>query len=117
MMFDMFHTATLPYGRLRNYEEITYMTVKFPLNIPILHVNASGPFSFGVNSKTFSPTCNGLTIFTFGATGAGGEVFDGGIAILKVFLKETLPKIIKNIGRKTSPPLSSWLCAGFLKHF
>ena len=42
----------------------------------------------------------GAAIFTAGATGAGGEVFDGGIATLKVFLKKTLPNIVKSIGRK-----------------
>jgi hypothetical protein len=42
----------------------------------------------------------GAAIFTAGATGAGGEVLDGGIAILKVSLKESLPKIVKAIGRK-----------------
>src|SRR3989338_3596643 len=42
----------------------------------------------------------GAAIFTAGATGVGGEVFDGGIAILKVGLKNTLPNIVKTLGRK-----------------
>ena len=42
----------------------------------------------------------GAAIFTAGATGVGGEVFDGGITILKVGLKNTLPNIVKTLGRK-----------------
>lgn len=42
----------------------------------------------------------GAAIVTAGATGAGGEVFDVGLATFKIFFKKTLPAIVSKLGRK-----------------